>query len=82
MAMSTAVCTARLSTLLVVVGPLLSVLLGCLFWWLVLCPLLSVLLGCLHFWWLVVAMSTALGTARLSTLLVVGSGYVHCSRYC
>ena len=48
MGMSTAVCTARLSTLL----------------------------------WLVVAMSTAVGTARLSALLVVGSGYVHCSRYC
>ena len=67
MAMSTAVGTARLSTLLVVGSGYVHC---------------CVLLGCLHFWWLVVAMSTALGTARLSTLLVVGSGYVHCCRYC
>ena len=68
MAMSTAVCTARLSILLVVGSGYVH------------CTG-SVLLGCLHFWWLVVAMSTAL-YCRLSALLVVGSGYVHCCLYC
>ena len=72
MAMSTAVGTARLSTLLWLVVAM-STAVGTAR----LSTLLVVGSGYVH-WWLVVAV----GTARLSTLLVVGSGYVHCCRYC